>query len=538
MPTACYLPYGDTRRFSPLVVDYLDEAPALSGLYSFPANQSGLLAAIEARKQFPVDRQTLYDVLYSQYRHLPLEENVEQNIRLLKDDNTFTICTAHQPNLATGYLYFVYKILHAIRLAARLKELYPKYNFVPVYYMGSEDADLDELGTFRFGDKKFVWDAAGQTGAVGRMKTESLFPLLQELFSMLGPPGPNWEALQVLLRQSYTTHATIAEATLHLVHSLFGKYGLIVLEPDNAAFKKAFLPVMEEDLFSHTASNLVEETIRDLSEKNYKAQAHPRQINLFYLKDNLRERIEKTAGQWHVLGTEIRWNEQELRDELHQHPERFSPNVMLRPAFQETILPDVAFIGGGAEVAYWLQLQSLFAHHKVFFPVVMLRQSAMWISEKSNKLLQKTGLSLAQLFAPEDEATKHYVAAHSERDWTTQQESLQLNAMAAALQAKAKAADSTLARSAEAAITRMKRQLEVLEQKMLRAEKRRLHTGLEQLARLRSELFPGGGLQERVENFMPYFLQYGPSFFDELLNAIDPLRNEFLVLTDSGAHIQ
>jgi bacillithiol biosynthesis cysteine-adding enzyme BshC len=534
LPTAHYLPYRATRRFSPLVLDYLAGADALSPFYNYSPDAAGLAKAIEARRRHPVDRSALVKVLQGQYEHLPPEQKATDHIALLAAETTFTICTAHQPNLATGYLYFVYKILHAIRLAQEMNAAYPEYRFVPVYYIGSEDADLDELGTFRYGDRKFVWNAGGQTGAVGRMNTATLAPLLDELYALLGPPGPARDELENLLRQSYSSHHTIAQATQYLVHGLFGRYGLVVIDPDDAALKRAFIPVMEEDLTAHTAERLVGQSIRALGACHYKAQAHPRPINLFYLKDDTRERIERNGDEWRVLNTGIVWDKANLIAELHEHPERFSPNVMLRPLYQETILPDIAFVGGGAETAYWLQLQSLFAHHEVFYPAILLRQSVMWMNAQHAALREKTRLDLPALFAPAHEAAESYVAAHSDREWHTAAEAEALDGITRKLAEKAAAVDPTLSRSAEAAVKKMKYQLEVLEQKMLRAEKRRLHTGLERLARLQASLFPGGGLAERVENFMPYYLEYGPAFFDELLAAMEPLRNEFLVMEEQS----
>ena len=516
------------------MLDYLDGDEALSGFYNFRPDSKGLADAIEERRRYPVDRAALVEVLQRQYSHLPFEQATEDNIAALASDTSFTICTAHQPNLATGYLYFVYKILHAIKLAQELNAAYPEQHFVPVYYMGSEDADLDELGTFRYGDKKFVWDAGGQSGAVGRMDTATLAPLLHELFKLLGPPGPHLEELELLLRGAYTGHHTIAGATQFLVHGLFGKYGLVVIDPDEAVLKRTFIPVMEADLLEHTAEQLVNQSINELTASHYKAQAHPRQINLFYLKDDMRERIERRGEYWQVLNSDIRWDKESLLAELNAYPERFSPNVMLRPLYQETILPNVAFIGGGAEVAYWLQLRSLFAHHKVFYPAILLRQSVMWIAAQQASLRKKTGLGITALFAPADEAARHFVALHTDKDWQTGDEAAALEAIADSLRKKATAADATLSRSADSAVKKMKHQLEVLEQKMLRAEKRRLHTGLEQLARLQSALFPGGGLAERVENFMPYYLEYGQAFFDALLDAMVPLQGEFLVMEDEG----
>ncbi len=531
MLTAHYLSYAATRRFSPLVLDYLDGADSLQDFYSFRPDGDGIAGAIAQRMAHPIDRDTLADVLYSQYRHLPLEAKTEAAIEALRDEHTFTICTAHQPNLATGYLYFVYKILHAIRLAQELQAAHPEYRFVPVYYMGSEDADLEELGTFRIGDRKFVWDGAGQKGAVGRMSTASLMPLLKELFSLLGPPGPFLDRLQVLLMQAYAANTSIAQATQYLVHGLFGRYGLLVLDPDSAALKRSFIPVMREDLLDGRAERLVREAIGKLDGLYYKAQAHPRPVNLFYLNEGLRERIERNDNGWQVIGTDISWDEAALLAELDAHPERFSPNVMLRPLYQETILPNVAFIGGGAEVAYWLQLRSLFQHHNVFYPAILLRQSVMWISGAQHRLLVRTGLSHEALFAPKEQAAKAYISKKTGTAWRLTSERDTMEVLFSALREKAATIDPTLLRSADAALAKMKRQLDALEGKMLRGLKRRDSAALADIARLQEALFPGGGLAERVENFIPYYLEHGASFFEELMRLMEPLRSEFLIVS-------
>lgn len=529
MSKAEYLSYRTTRRFSALVLDYLDQKESLKPFYQFAPNLDGLNAAIETRNEFPVDRKTLVDVLQRQYRHFPEETLVTENIQSLAQANTFTICTAHQPNLATGYLYFVFKILHVVSMADALKKLYPTRHFVPVYYIGSEDADLDELGQFRFGGEKFVWDADGQTGAVGRMKTKSLTPLFKNLFSKFGPTGENMDNLQALLHEAYGEHDTIAQATQYLVHRLFGKYGLVTLDPDDADLKRGFIPIMKEDLLQHSSLALAEKSIAELAEQHYKSQAFPRSVNLFYLKENLRERIEKAGENWQVVGTELRWNEEELIAELESHPERFSPNVILRPVFQEFILPNIVFIGGGSEVAYWMQLKRVFDQHHVFFPVIYLRQSLTLLSKKDAVLLAQTGLDLEDVFAPAFEAQKAFVALHATEDFQLSEERLQLKELMRRFGEKAEAVDHSLARSAAGAIAKMNKQVDALEKRMLRAEKKKQHIGLERLSRLQASLFPGGGLQERVENFMPYFLAFGPAFFDDILKEIRPFDNQFLV---------
>ncbi|HTN16561.1 MAG TPA: bacillithiol biosynthesis cysteine-adding enzyme BshC [Chitinophagaceae bacterium] len=525
----CYLSYRETRSFSPLVSDYLERKASLSAFYTFAPDQDGIRDAIKRRAQYPVNRPSLLAVLNKQYSSLPLIEKVQDNIAALGSDNTFTVTTAHQPNLLTGYLYFFYKILHAIRMAEELNGQYPDLRFVPVYYMGSEDNDLDELGQFRVGEQKFTWDAEGQTGAVGRMRTRSLKRLFGDLYRYLGPPGKDLDTLKELIESSYLQHETIGEATRLLVHRLFGQYGLVVIDPDDAELKRNFLPVMKDELLHHAALPIVAAQSEKLS-TSYKAQAFPRPINLFYLKEGIRERIERSGDQWQVLNTDIVFTEADLLSELEQYPERFSPNVILRGLFQETILPDVAFIGGGAELAYWLQLQPLFEHYKVFYPAVYLRQSVQLITPVARELMDKLGLSASAVFLPAEELVKKHLLQKNGASWTVPEEQEQLNALLQQLTAKAAAIDPTLEKSGAAVVARIGKQFSALEQKMYRAEKRKEEVYVQRIQKLKQELFPNGGLQERVENFMPYYAQYGFEVFDVIKKAIRPFSNTFLVL--------
>ncbi|HEY9178447.1 MAG TPA: bacillithiol biosynthesis BshC, partial [Flavipsychrobacter sp.] len=310
-----YIPYSQTGFFSPLVTDYLGQNGSLQPFYTYSPNEAGIQQAIAARAEYPVNRPLLANTLQAQYRDLGCCEAVKNNIASLANENTFTICTAHQPNLLTGYLYFIYKIAHAIQLANHLNRQYPDKHFVPVYYMGSEDNDLEELGTFRYAGKKYIWDGDGQQGAVGRMSTGSLKTLLADIFKVLGPPGEHTEELKKILTQAYLQHKTVAAATRYLVNELFGKYGLVVLDPDDTAFKRKILPIMQDDLLNHTANGIVTRQ-GELLAKQYKSQAYPRDINLFYLQDNLRERIEKNGSKWVVLNTKITWTKEELLAEL------------------------------------------------------------------------------------------------------------------------------------------------------------------------------------------------------------------------------
>jgi bacillithiol synthase len=525
-----YIPYSETGYFSKLAGNYTAGGKELEAFQSFAPDAYGIDKAIKARPAYPADRQRLVTALNGQYASLTTTDTVKHNIASLLGNNTYTITTAHQPNLMTGYLYFIYKILHAIKLAEELNTKYPDNHFVPVYYMGSEDNDLEELGTFRFRGDNYTWDGNGQKGAVGRMDTASLKPMLQELFRFFGPAGKNCDDLQKMITDAYQKQKTIGQATKHLVNELFGRFGLVILDPDDALLKEAYIPVMEDELLNGNALELVTAQTTLLEEKGYKSQIFPRPINLFYLHHQIRERIERQGESWVVLNTDIVFNKEQLLSELHTHPERFSPNVALRGMFQETILPDVAFIGGGAEVAYWLQLGSLFAHYRVFYPVILLRQSVLWVSEQQSAMRQRSGLSVEQLFQKELTLINSYVNTHSQSDWHTTAETEEITAIMTRLQHKAATVDATLLPAAKAVLARITSQLANLEKKMLRAEKKKMQVQLSRISQARNSLFPNNSLQERTDNFLEYYLDNGPAFIDAVKEGIQPLSGKFMVI--------
>lgn len=482
---------------------------------------------IEQRKQLPQHRAALVAALAQQYAGIPTHESVHRNIDLLAKDTTFTITTAHQPAIFTGHLYFIYKTLHAVRLAVQLKQDMPQYDFVPVFWIGSEDADLDELGNIWLSGDKLVWNTK-QTGAVGRMNTKGLEPILQRIEGELSvlPHGPE---LVQLLKECYTNSPDIQTATFKLLNALFGEYGLIVLLPDKAELKRIMLPVFEDDLFNQTASGIVEQTIKKLGEQ-YKVQANPRAINLFYLEGGIRERIEKEGDEWIVVGQNIRFTAATLRQELQQHPERFSPNVILRGMYQETLLPNIAFIGGGGETAYWLELKDLLNHYKVSFPVLVIRNSFLIIDEKWEEKIQKLDFSIADFFQSEQQLLTNLVTRQSNGHLKLEQELLEAEALYKRLREKAGHVDETLVPHIEALEVKTLKPLQELEKKMLRAEKKKYENEQVQINAIKAALFPTGGLQERVENFMPYYAQYGKDFIRCIFNASLALEQEFVIV--------
>ena len=379
MPNDC-ITYQNSGYFSKLIVDYLDHKAELKTLYNrFPTVENFKLKIEEKSKNFSIEnREILAKALTNQYNRFETSEATTANIELLKDSKTFTITTGHQLNLFTGPLYFLYKIVSTINLCKQLKETYPEYNFVPIYWMATEDHDFEEINHFHLNHKKISWKRES-TGPVGRLSTEGLEEVF-DLFSKEIGLGTQATYLKDLFKKTYLEHANLADATRYLANALFQKEGLVILDGDSKALKQLFVPFAKNELLHQTSFAKVNQTNELL--KKYFVQVNPREINLFYIEDQSRERIIFENDLYKVNNTNISFSEHEILAELENHPEKFSPNVILRPLYQEVLLPNLCYIGGGGELAYWLELKSNFESNAVCFPMLLLRNSVLLATVK------------------------------------------------------------------------------------------------------------------------------------------------------------
>ena len=551
---ATQISYRSTELFSALINDYIETKGTAQSFVNYAANKEGYKKAIEQRASFPTNRKVLVEVLQNQYTQLAKEVNdasvlnsnnnnalnnslnnietfklVNDNVNLLLKENTFTVTTAHQPNIFTGPLYFIYKIVHAIQLAAELNKQFPQHNFVPVYYMGSEDADLQEVGSYNLAGEAYQWNTK-QKGAIGRMKVDDeLIKLLQNLEGYWSVQPEGKEALEVL-KEAYTKGKTIAEATLYLVHAFFGKYGLVVIQPDDTKLKSLFIEVMEMELRTGFSQKAIQSTKEKLA-STYHVQSDGRDVNLFYLKDNTRARIENKEGTYIVVDTDISFTEEEIVKELHANPDRFSPNVILRGVYQETILPGVAFIGGGGELAYWMELKNVFNEVKVHYPILQLRNSFMFMNEKQTAHWNSLGFSLADVFKPLLELELDYVKNQTKENLALTNHITSLNDLYASIQQDVIKIDTSLGDHAKNLSIQAQKKLALLEKKMIRAEKRKQQTSIDRIQAIKGSLFPKNSLQERVENFSEWVGAYGWDWVEAVLENSTTLNPSFTIIT-------
>lgn len=522
-----YLSYEETGYFSKLVNDYLHNAPQLQPFYNLTATIKGIESSINQRENFN-HREVLVQELQNQYNKLHLSEKTSGNIKSLLNENTFTVTTAHQPNIFTGPLYVVYKIFHVIKLAEELNKELKNYSFVPVYFMGSEDADIEELNNITINQQKYTWQTK-QTGSVGRMKVDkTLLQLINEIEGQVSVLPFGNELLEIF-RTAYKEGKTIQQAMLQLLNSLFGEYGLIVLIPDNPALKKLFQPVIEKELTEQFSYKAVTQSAKQL-EKYYKVQASGRTLNLFYLLNDKRERIELVDSKFKVQNLNIEFSFEEILKELEEHPERFSPNVILRGVYQETILPNIAFIGGGGELAYWLELKEVFNQSKVPYPVLLLRNSFLLIEEKQHQTIKNIGIKEQDIFKNEHLLMKMIVDMHTNSKYALNGELAKFEQLYNMLETRSAEIDVTLNNHIESLKTKALKKLVEFEKKLLRAEKRKFSEQQLQIQKLRSNLFPGNNLQERIENFSAFYSLYGKDIFDLIYTNSKGLIQQFAII--------
>jgi bacillithiol biosynthesis cysteine-adding enzyme BshC len=539
MPTDC-ISYQNSGYFSPLMKDYLEQKSDLQSLYNRFPNLENFEAQIEEKEinfngtdnfNGSDKRKLLVSVLKKQYAKIKTSETTVNNIKLLNLSNTFTITTGHQLNLFSGPLYFSYKIISTINLTNELKAKYPSRNFVPIYWMATEDHDFEEINYFNFKGRKFRWNAES-AGPVGRLSTAGLDDFFEVYAKELGT-GKNADAIKKIFQDAYLKHSNLADATRFLANTFFGEYGLVILDTDDQDLKRSFIPFIKEELLQQTSHKKVLETTEKL--KNYSVQVNPREINLFYLEDNLRERItmelnSNGAKIYKVNNTKIAFSESEIFSLLENHPEKFSPNVIMRPLYQEVILPNLCYIGGGGEIAYWLELKSFFDAVNVTFPILLLRNSALLVTEKQITKADKLGLTWSDLFSKQSDLITLKAGQLSKFpiDFSKQKE--HLKKQFESLFEIANQTEKSFFGAVKAQEIKQIKGLENLEKRLLKAQKRKYSETIERITDLQNELFPKQSLQERQTNFSEFYNDNGDTFILQLFNQLKPLENNFTII--------
>lgn len=521
-----FIPLEQTGLFPKLIRDYISGREDMSPFYDFAPSMEGLKERLGHVKGLSKDNKDISEVLESQHGS-SISEVQKENLMALKADEAFTICTGHQLCLFTGPVYMIYKIASVIKLSQALSKETGE-RIVPLFWMATEDHDVEEIDhTWLFG-KEIKLDT-DYHGAVGRMQLSGVDRPLEQLTEILGD-SDNGHALLNIMRAAYDDGKSMTQAFRTIIQSLFSKYGLLILDADDHALKRMFLPSLIDEVMEGRIQGAIQSTIEMLKYRGESVQAEPREINLFYLEDGIRSRLVYDGERIAVHGHDISWDREEFKVMADKYPERLSPNVLLRPLFQEHILPNLAYVGGPGELSYWLQLKSVFEAFKMKMPVLLLRDSFMWIDKKTESKWESLGFELSDLFRSLDGLQKEFALKSSTVDPDLSGEKEQLLSHFDGLIERSRQIDPGILGFANAEKQRLVKAIDNMEKKLVRAEKKKHGSSLDKIAQLKEKFLPGGGLRERKENFMHWYLRQGDGFIETVVEKADPLNPQVKVL--------
>lgn len=515
-----------TPFFSNLSNDISYNNPLLNSFIQEPFSIASFENQIQ-KKSFGFSneqRLTLVKQLEFQYKDIALNDAVVSNIQALKDKHTFTITTGHQLCVFGGPLYFFYKIIHAIRLAEDLSNRHKDKRFVPVFWMASEDHDFDEINHVHLFGKRVSWDTK-QKGAVGRFNLSDIHTFKSELLQLFQNDIPTQNLIQSYFSEE---DVTLACATRKFVHSLFSKYGLVIIDGDDPVLKRSFIPVFQKEIEEGFSFSMVDQTSQRLHELGYKTQVSPREINLFYLGEG-RDRILPLDDHFVIGGEKMSMSEVIVH--LNEFPEKFSPNVVLRPVYQEFVLPNLCYIGGGGEISYWLQLKGVFDACEIPFPLIQVRNSLQFIDPGSAKKISKFGLEVNDVFTGLDHLKAILVHKSAGEELNFHQLDILRDQLATEMTTAVLRVDEGLNSYQLSEITKLTNQLEGLKQKLVRQMKKKHETELLSLENMYNKLFPNGGLQERNDSIFSMIGVYGlDHFLSMVFDNTQPHINDLIVI--------
>lgn len=516
---------GETGWFSEQHLRLVYDQESFGTYLTEPFSKEAIRRQIDRKRFDESKRSILVEALKSQYFDIETSATTKGNIESLCSEKTFTITTGHQLSLFTGPLYFVIKVLHVIKQCEELNEALPDYRFVPVYWMASEDHDFEEIQSCTLFNRKVAWETA-QQGPVGLFELEGLEAVKVELHELFGnnPESEIHDLIDSLSGSNY------ARAARRLVNELLGERGLVIIDGDDAALKSMYAPILERELKEQFAMPEVLKVTEQLVKDGGKSQVTPREINLFYNEKGLRSRIQIENGTYFAEG------KGELNiDELLKTPRHLSPNVILRPVYQEYILPNLAYVGGGGEISYWLQLKGVFDKAGVTFPLIQIRNSVVWMDRNVVSKLEKIGAAPADIFNDTDAWKKLYVQDESGDELDTSEVDTAFEALKVAVTSLVVGVDSTKQAFAEAELSRMEKQLENLKAKTVRFSKAQHEQAMKAIDFIKSRINPEGGLQEREVNFFQ-FCNTGEvqPRIQELYDALDPFNGDLIFLIENA----
>jgi len=529
-----FINFSDIPGHQNLFLDYLYEFDKVKSFYKYNFRDReeypGLFKTVsESPRGFLGE---LADIISKQYSGRKISSRTERNISLLKNDNTLAVVTGQQLGLIGGPLYTFYKIITAIKLSKHLTERYDDFNFVPVFWLEGDDHDFDEvtwinllnenneLVKIKYNDNAPEDSNRGSVGYVKLQNTINTF--FEEMNNNLRGTDFTSEIMENL-RSFYSEGKTFKQAFIELISWLFDKHGLILFDPQDRDLKKLLIPVFQNAISSFREHTEKLVNISATLDEIYHAQVKVRPVNLFYNYEGGRYLIEPVENEFKLKGKKKKFTYDELNLLIQQEPEKFSPNVLLRPICQDYLLPTAFYVGGPAEIAYFAQVTPLYKSFKVNVPIVYPRSSASLVEKNISSAIQKFDLKINEIFADPEKIKEKIVSKMSADNLADvfDRSSYEIEIVYDKLKEKLFEIDKALSEAVNKYKQNSLNNLNQLKGKAIEAQKKKYEVSLRQIDKITMNLYPEQNLQEREVNFIYFANKYGIDVIDKIFEELD-----------------
>ena len=538
-----YINFSDIPGHQNLFLDYLYEFENVADFYAYDfRNRDNYLKIFknisEKRQHLSTD---ISQIIANQYSNLNKSETTEKNIKKLSDRKTLAIVTGQQLGILGGPLYTFYKIITAIKLSRFLSERYDDYNFVPIFWLEGDDHDFNEVRAIKIIDEgnsllnigykeEIEEDDAKQS--VGFIKFDNS---IKDFFENINKNLKETEFKDPLLNELkifYNEGKSFKDAFRELIFKYFDGYGLIIFDPQEIEVKRLLKPIFKKEI---TDFRLHTEKLVHLSatlEELYHAQVKVKPVNLFLTYDGGRHSIEPVDNEFRLRRKRKSFTYDQLLELLENEPEKFSPNVLLRPICQDYLLPTAFYIGGPSEISYFAQIRPLYEFYNIVQPIIYPRSSATILENTIANILEKHSVEMNDIFIDVENVKKKIINSVSESSIDAMFDGLTNQVETAFDQLKEKLIDldKTIADSSNRYRDKIFSSINELKSKAEKAQQKKYEVTLRQIDRAAINLFPNSSLQERELNFVYYVNKYGDEFITKIFDELQINKFEHQVI--------
>ena len=507
-----------------IIKDYLSGELKSKNIIDWEYSQEQL-ASKKGKRYSSKNRSYVHKALLDQYASFDLTEKESLHIKLFSKESTYTITTGHQLMLLGGPMFFYTKIMDVIKLAKQTST--SENPVLPIFWMASEDHDYKEISTINLFGKKITCSGDNK-GPVGRIPKECFEDFLEEINQVLGE-GDEFSRIKKIINKAFDSGKNLSQITRVFVRELFKEDGLLILDADSPDLKTLFSEVAQKELFEEVTYKSSEKHLSRLN-LEYKLQVNPREINLFYIENGVRKRFIKTEKGFSTSDHSIFWTTSEMKELVADSPEKISPNVLLRAVYQEILLPNIAYVGGAGEIAYWLEMKPVFDAFQIDFPVPLVRNSYFVVSKKNKDWLDGYNIPPNTLFNDVDLQINELTKGLSFNLLSFDEEFKVLKDFFSSLKLKGEKINPQLEKVVSGEEKRACSALKNVEKRFLNAEKKKHEEEIFKLKKIVAKLFPEGKPMERVDSFIPFLvkdvvgfkkqIESAPSLFDKKIGFI------------------